>query len=537
MAGKMTGSSQDGAELKIGASVDEASLQKAKREIADVRKELEKTAETDFSPLLDSLGKLAKHAAIDAMKGLAGTVVGGFTWMAKNNLEEARNVLKAAQAGLNNDMFKRWTSVELQLGYNKGQLTETLSSIYSDIARFKSMGKLPEDQALALGLLGEASGKKNLITDFFGAKSTTDAAMLVMDAAFASKKDPNITAEFLKDALGESFASLFYLLNASGKDMAFIRKALLDQAVFTDEASQKKAMGFTEEWEKAKQHIDEMGKLLASTFGGILTGPLQKFNDWVITYQKELKEILTFQEGWFKRLAEITMGMPDSPITSNLARYPSITSGYTARNYLGETSFNSRDAESLFNKKRQLEQLSADSRSRPLIEKDIAELEAKQFRKKLLDSGFLDVKILGNARGYGGHDTGLDMDLVGPLTKGRTETENKYLDIMSVRAFEALLKQGNADRANKLLDDLLDGVKNKTFSGEDYGTLQGFIDEMLKSSSTHGSVQQQNTITLAFPGVTTMEQGEAVGAGLLKGLGNKIDGANSFEFAMVGGYG
>ena len=277
----------DGFSVALGADIDDASFQAANQRIGGLLDSLKRLTKLDFKDVTGSL------------KTIMAAAGGVITFTVRTNMDEVQNMLKATKAGLTNEDFKKWGNVEMGLGLGKGTLTKDLATLYDQISRITSMGQLDTKQFLALGLVGENA------TDFINEKDNTQRVMKVIDLALKSDRPIGEVGVLLEDALGSGMADLYRQLKMSGKDLSTIFNAL---TVFTSAASQSKALNFNLEYQTAMKHLQEMGALLASTFGEAMTPLITRFNEWVREYKDILIGILTFQQGWMRDLWDIAQG-------------------------------------------------------------------------------------------------------------------------------------------------------------------------------------------------------------------------------------
>lgn len=542
--------SKDGYSVAVGADVDEASFQKANRNVSGLEGNLKQLSKVDFSALTGSIKAIAA--------GLAG--VGVFT--VKTNFDEVQNMLKAAKAGLTNDAFKRWTTVEMQLGLNKGALTKDLASIYEQVAKIRTKGDLNKDQFLSLGLTGASAEA------FLNEDDMTKRVMMVMDLALKSDRPLNETASLLSGGLGESFGDLFYLLKLSGKSFDELFQKV---TVFTDAASQSNAMDWNVEFQTARKNITEMSALLGSSLGAILTPALERFNKWVKDYQGVLTDILTFSDDWVGKLGKIVTGRPQETILEmGLVEWG--TGPYKAKTDTGagvsaagvEMSID-QIGSALTHLKKDGKPLSWGSvapgagsgpwmglgtarEQREYAEKQLLELNRQRVRT-FYNESFEGLIIGANRNTRSGYTPGMDFADTGSGTLDYVKNENQAIDWATSRAIERFLSTAPKTEVDKFLGllkgaagravstEAIPGLDDKYYKGklmlteEDFQKLMQFILQYTGQGkeTSMAPVQQTNSITLSFPGVNTQAQGEEVGRGLMQGLGQKL--SRSFEMS------
>lgn len=563
--------SKDGYSVAVGADVDEASFQKANRNVSGLEGNLKQLSKVDFSALTGSIKAIAA--------GLAG--VGVFT--VKTNFDEVQNMLKAAKAGLTNDAFKRWSTVELQLGLNKGALTKDLASIYEQVAKIRTKGDLNKDQFLSLGLTG-ASAEAFLKED-----DMTKRVMMVMDLALKSDRPLNETASLLSGGLGESFGDLFYLLKLSGKSFDELFQKV---TVFTDAASQTNALDFNVELQTARKNIAEMSALLGSSIGEILTPFLEKFNIWVKKYKEVLTDILTFSDDWVAKLGRLVTGKISDPYKD-----PSIVSRreYGSAGVTTSERANAKLSQAEIDKQLAIVRKVLDITGRggiatqrdipgyratgqdvalgldkqpwtfkanPLGSVAFPKTPAEQAAMALSSQRLIDIEmakrtyndvfqalIVGGTReGLSGFGSGMDFTNTGTLTQASIVGANISMDQATIEAMDKFFSTASSTDINDFTKFLKEAagraVKTKGESGleegyyndkkmlldTDYKLIDSFIKQWIGAKETSmAPVQQTNSITLSFPGVNTQEQGEEVGRGLMQGLGQKL--SRSFEMS------
>lgn len=560
--------STDGYSVEVAAVADEASFQSANRNVGALEKGLKALSGIDLSSLTSSV------------KTLAAGLAGALTFTVTNNFDEVQNLLRAAKAGLDNDAFKRWSSIEVQLGLSKGSITKDLADIYEQMAKIKTVGDLNKDQFLALGLLGVNA------EEFINEKDMTQRVMQVMELALDSDRDPNEVASLLREGLGDSFADLFYYLSLTGKSF---EELFGKMTVFTNKDTQSAAAAFSSEWGAATSSVEEMGRVLAATFGEALTPFIAAFNDWVRDYKDILMDILTFNQGWFTKASRLLAGVPQYDIfsdkkmiwetrpnpkvelptnvtgaglSSSIEDYNKALRLINERSRAGNTgALTFKDVypaatgtlarQPFLGINNQAGQASA-------ITKNIQEMRKMEvaafYNTKFMDLAFTstpDIPQLGYAK---------DADYSG-ITKtsfGYAKRQNLGFDQQMAHAIEKYLQVATPTQVDTLLDKLrtMEGravpagqipglgdlypAEQKFFLQEDIDTLFDFIYKWLPrgdSTSMGGEIQQTNSISLSFPGVTTRAQGEEVGMGLLDGLGRTLGNAFRLNDLAVGDLG
>lgn len=555
------GGSQDGYSVPITAVADEASFQNANRNVGGLEKALQALSKVDLSSLGSSIKALAAGAA------------GVLNFTVSTNFDEVQNLLRAAKAGLDNDAFKRWSSIEVQLGLSKGSITKDLADIYEQMAKIKTVGDLNKDQFLALGLLGVNA------EEFIDEKDMTKRVMSVMEFALKSDRDPNEIASLLKEGMGQSFADLYYYLSLTGKSF---EELFGKMTVFTDKRSQSNAVAFSSEWGAATSSVEEMGRLLASTFGEHLTPFIAAFNQWVRDYKTVLTDILTFNAGWFTKASRILAGVPQYSIFTDKKitweAFPSskvdLPTNVSREGVERSIAQNSR-ALSLINQQRTPTTLtekdvnpavtgtlarqpylgiSDPMEQRARIRQEQVELNKmrvgtyyNEVFQKLLFTSTPDIAMMG-------FSPEADFGGIKKASKGHADRENVGFDKQIAHAIEKFLRNASPSEVNSFLGMLqgmegravpasqipeLQGVygdNDKIFLQEDLDKLIDFMYKQIPREAT-SSIQQTNTMELVFPGVTTRDQGVEVGRGLIEGLGKTLGDAFRLNDLAVGGLG
>lgn len=565
------GGNQDGYTVAVAAETDEASFQKANRNIGDLEKGLGSLSKIDLSKVAAAVKEIAA--------GMAGVV--NFT--VETNMDEVQNLLKAAKAGLTNDAFKRWSSIELQLGLSTGSLTKDLSAIYEQVARIKTKGDLNKDQFLSLGLVGASAEA------FINEKDMTKRVMMVMDLAMRSDRPLSETASLLSEGLGSSFGDLFYMLKLTGKSFDELFNKM---TVFTDAASQSSAVAFESELGAAKSSVSEMGALLASSIDELLTPFLVAFNEWVRKYKDILYDILTFSDDWVGKLSRVVAGVPEYNIyrdtslnwigpdkgmfgapqiwTDTKAKVPVEGASYSAivegyKKYLalykqltapGASAVSYKDVEGPSAPAGPWRGLAIGG------QRDLALQLYTGFAKSLLPSYYNEVF---QGLVVGANEEGLAGLGAAGLTSeglGRGEyirTQNAAFDQQLALAITKMLGSGTTSDLQSAYEMLMGaasramptkgvpGLEGSFFSGEkilqdkDLQLLWEFIKKWNPgseaSSTSQAPIQQANTISLVLPNVTTREQGLEVGQGLQQGLGARLGKAFQLSEQSVGAFG
>lgn len=546
--------SKDGYSVSVGAEVDETSFQKANRNVSGLEDNLRKLSKVDFSAITGSIKAIAA--------GAAG--IGVFT--VKTNFDEVQNMLKAAKAGLTNDAFKRWTTVEMQLGLNKGALTKDLASIYEQVAKIRTKGDLNKEQFLSLGLTGANAEA------FLNEEDMTKRVMMVMDLAMKSDRPINETASLLSGGLGESFSDLFYLLKLSGKSFDELFQKV---TVFTDAASQTRALDFNVELQTARKNISEMAALLGSSFGAIFTPFLEEFNKWVKDYEDILTDILTFGDNWTGKMGKILAGRPQEtilqpglvewgvgPYTTKADTGPGVTAGgveasisqiSSALNRLKKTGKPLKWGDvSPGGPDTPWGGLSTAKAQTAYAENLLKELNKDRVRA-FYNETFEGLIIGASRTKRSGYTPTMDFSDTGSGTLDYVKNENRAIDWATSRAIEKYLSTATASEVDQLLGNLkaaagkavpvegIPGLEDKYYGGkrmltdEDFQYLMQFIMKNTGQKDVSAlPIQQSNSIQLSFPGVSTQQQGEEVGRGLVIGLGQKLTRAFELSDLSVG---
>lgn len=558
--------SSDGYSVPIVVQPDEASFQKAKRNVSGLEEGLKALAKVDLSSI---------SASIKTLAAAAGGVI-AFT--VQTNTDEVQNILKAAKAGLTNEDFKRWTSIEMQLGLNKGALTKDLAEIYSMLGRLRTKGDLNKEQFLSLGLTGTSAEA------FLNEQDMTKRVMMVMDLAMKSDRPLNETAALLNEGLGNSFGDLFYMLKMTGKSFDELFGKM---TVFTGPQSQSNAAAFNSELKTAQGSIEEMGRLLASTLGAAFTPFLERFNQWVRDYKDILTEILTFGENWHTKALRIVAGAPQQSLRDigviqwlkdyGTDKYQDTTLNQ-ARNYdwakYNEELLRVQNASALLSRTGRVvtmgEAFPKDSlppvlARQPFLGGNTLEKQRAAFnvefnrlendRVRLLFRQHLEPLMVGVTKeGVRGYKPGADYSGVKPFYM---EQENRWFDEATILALDRYLESATPAQRRELENLFLKASSTaveagkipgmESFGGQKILTEESFkaiFDFILKQVGgpnaggfSSAPIQQTNSISMSFPGVTTREQGEQVGEGLIKGLGQALGNAFRINDLSMGALG
>lgn len=559
--------SGEGINVPIKATADEASFQKAQNRIGGLDEALRKLTKIDFKDLQNGI------------KSIGALIAGIGKVTIDLNLDQVRKFQERMRADLTKEQFTRWGSLELMLGKKPGELTKDIAALQEKLMAIKNTGDLQKDWAIHLGLVGVN------LTDFINTEDMQKRIEMLLELAMKSNKSPQQVGALLRESGLPGISDLYRVLKESGYSF---QELFGRMTTFTSEETEKKNLAFAVEWGPLKSSLDEMGALLATSMGSILTPFLSDFNDWIAEYQGALKRILTFQDGWLKDLKDLMFpkdkkqsrieealglrgGALDKGFFHGAARpvaFPllfdnaadvrkaegevlywknrvkNVGSGgkpnvdFTYKDYLSSIGSNKtfssivvmedRDAYwSWVADNTKAEQAKAEANVKAVIAKNKKEEIVHALATRHYD--FDPLKI----------DPSEGANLI------EAAKENADFDAAFQAALNKVINEGSTAEMTRFMDLMNRGV---TGAGKNKGVIpEDIVQEVLRLINTMGTLReymykdsgqsavtgnQTNNLNMTFPGVTTEEQSRAVGIGLVKGLSERFNQAFEYSFLM-----